>query len=214
MTQVAKHSGSSKIRPGGSGWADRLVERLTHDVGSRLESDWPGKDKKRLIAIVKQALTESLELLQDSNDHSVRSLPVSGLKASDVISQGKVALSQATLYRAVEQGRFYCTTPSGRSIGKVFPAWQFVDPVPELIGSILSRLASLPSSEIHAFWVTVADELNELAPAEVLAGLPFETRGERHQSQQRLLDLPAHLRQEKVLASAAVHTRSMADTIG
>jgi hypothetical protein len=141
-------------------------------------------------------------------------LPVSKLKASDVISQGWASLSQATLYRAADAGRFYCTTPKGRSIGREFPAWQFVEPVPELIAPILAYLAEQPSSEIHAFWVSARDELNELSPAEVLAGKPFETRTDVHHSQQSIVDLPSNLRVRRVQAVATNYLRSMVDVIG
>lgn len=107
-------------------------------------------------------------------------------------------MSQATLYRALEQRRFYSTTPRGKTIGRLFPAWQFVEPVPELIGSVLEQLSTLPATQIHAFWVTRADELNELAPAEVLAGLPFETTTSLHPAQRFLLGQPPVVRQQKV----------------
>ena len=134
-------------------------------------------------------------------------LPVSKLKVSEVLEQGWVQLSQASLYRAVESGRFYCVTPAGRSIGKEFPAWQFVPPVPELIAPVLAMLAGQPNSDIHAFFVSSADALNELSPAEMLAGKPFETRSDLHPSQQALLDLPARERLQQVIAAANGNTR-------
>lgn len=57
-----------------------------------------------------------------------------------------------------------------------FPAWQFIWPVPYLIKKILPHLSEKPGSEIHIFWTGQCDELNELSPAEVLAGMPYETR--------------------------------------
>ncbi|PHV33359.1 hypothetical protein CSQ94_13325 [Janthinobacterium sp. BJB312] len=99
-------------------------------------------------------------------------------------------------------------------MGKEFPAWQFVQPVPELIAPVLAILAGQPSSEIHAFWISGADELNELSPAEMLAGKSFETRAEIHPGQQALLNLPANERLRKVLATAKWQHRGMADIVG
>jgi hypothetical protein len=138
---------------------------------------------------------------------------VARLSAAGVIAAGMTGMSQATLYRAADSGRCYAVATGGRSIGKQFPAWQFADPVPELISPVLACLARQPGSEVHAFWVTGADALNELAPAEVLAGCPFETRGPLHASQQALLALPGASRQQKVLAFAQQQLSGPADVI-
>jgi hypothetical protein len=191
----------------------RVVDQFAQLVTERIEALAPAGERSRIVALTGQALREAHALLDNAPPVTPGKLPVSRLKASDVISQRWVDLSPATLYRAAEAGRFYCTTPKGRSIGKEFPVWQFVEPVPELIAPILSHLAERPSSEIHAFWVTAVDELNELSPAEVLAGLPFETRTDLHHSQQAMLALPANVRMRKVEA-VAKHPRSMADTVG
>jgi hypothetical protein len=83
--------------------------------------------------------------------------------------------------------RFCSVTPPERTIGKEFPAWQFVPPAPELIAPVLGILDDVPSSEIHAFWVCEAGQLNDMSPAEVLARLPFETRQTVHTSQWTIL---------------------------
>jgi hypothetical protein len=56
----------------------------------------------------------------------------------------------------------------------------------------------------HTFLVTLADELNELAPVEVLAGQRFKVQNENelHPSQSRYLDLPLEQRVAKVLHAA------------
>ena len=130
-------------------------------------------------------------------------LPIDFLKPADVVSRAHVAMSQATLYRAVADHRFYSVAPKGLSNGRLFPAWQFVDPVPDLLPPVLDKLAPSPPRATHAFFVSEADELNELSPAEVLAGLPMETRGKLHASQQRILDLPPGERQRLVCKQAA-----------
>lgn len=180
-----------------AGWAEQFVERFTHEVEERLAPLMPGAGREALAAAAQQAFDATVDALNQPQPSSA-SLPVTRLRAADVVAQGLVAMSQATLYRALEQRRFYTTTPRGKTIGRLFPAWQFVEPVPELIGSVLERLATLPSTQIHTFWVTRADELNELSPAEVLAGLPFETTTSLHPAQRFLLDQPPVVRQQKV----------------
>lgn len=180
-----------------AGWAEQFVERFTHEVEERLAPLMPGAGRAALAAAAQQAFDATVDALNQPQPSSA-SLPVTRLRAADVVAQGLVAMSQATLYRALEQRRFYTTTPRGKTIGRLFPAWQFVEPVPELIGNVLERLATLPSTQIHTFWVTRADELNELSPAEVLAGLPFETTTSLHPAQRFLLDQPPVVRQQKV----------------
>lgn len=180
-----------------AGWAEQFVERFTHEVEERLAPSLPGAGREALAVAAQRAFDATVVALNGPQPPGA-SLPVTRLRATDVVAQGLASMSQATLYRALEQRRFYSTTPRGKTIGRLFPAWQFVDPVPELIGSILEQLSTLPGSQVHAFWVTRADELNELCPAEVLAGIPFETTTSLHPGQRALLDQPTVVRQQKV----------------
>ncbi|MDB5909312.1 MAG: hypothetical protein JWP34_3426 [Massilia sp.] len=191
----------------------RLVERFSVEVEQRIGSAVRGARRTRLAAIATAALSETLDALDAAPAVSGRTLPVARLRASELIAAGMTAMSQATLYRAADSARCYAVTPGGRSIGKEFPAWQFIEPVPELIAPVLACLARQPGSEVHAFWVTGADELNELAPAELLAGCSFETRGALHASQQALLALPGASRQQKVLEFAQQQIGGVADVI-
>ena len=195
-----------------AGWAEQFVERFTHEVEERLAPSMPGAGREALAAAAQQAFDATVIALNHPQATSA-SLPVTRLRAADVVAQGLVSMSQATLYRALEQRRFYTTTPRGKTIGRLFPAWQFVEPVPELIGSVLERLSTLPGTQIHAFWVTRADELNELSPAEVLAGLPFETTTSLHPTQHFLLDQPAVVRQQKVAEFAQQQSAGKAGII-
>ena len=195
-----------------AGWAEQFVERFTHEVEERLAPSMPGAGREALAAAAQQAFDATVIALNHPQPASA-SLPVTRLRAADVVAQGLVAMSQATLYRALEQRRFYTTTPRGKTIGRLFPAWQFVEPVPELIGSVLERLSTLPGTQVHAFWVTRADELNELSPAEVLAGLPFETNTSLHPAQRFLLDQPAVVRQQKVAELAQQQSAGKAGII-
>lgn len=194
-------------------YSRRLVERFSVEITERMEAALPPDQRSGLAAIAHQALAASIDALAVPAPRSGRTLPVARLKAAEVITQGNSGMSPATLYRAAAKGRCYSVTPGARSIGKEFPAWQFVEPVPELIAQVLACLAGQPGSEVHAFWVSAADELNELAPAELLAGCPFETRAALHPSQQALLRLPSGTRQKKVVEFAQQQSRDQADVI-
>lgn len=61
-------------------------------------------------------------------------------------------------------------------------------------------MKSLPSSEIHAFWVTPVDAFDDLAPAELLAGRSFETRSAMSAAQRGHLAQSAGERQSSVSA--------------
>ncbi|CAE6844205.1 hypothetical protein R69658_06864 [Paraburkholderia aspalathi] len=187
--------------------------RAARDVAELFASDIEGSLRGRvapelmdeafhalLRSVLEQRLTTMLVIEASGSGADSDSLPVVNLKPSEVIEQRKVRMSLASLYRYVEANKFYCVVPSGQSNGREFPAWQFAGPVPELLPPVLLALRGALRTEVHAFLVTAQDALNELAPAEVLAGSPFETRASLHPSQQRLLQLPASERQRKVLA--------------
>ena len=214
---MTAHLHHDTLAPERREWTDnnlRVVEQFSQLVSAQLDLLAQGPGRERVIDVATRALNAARASLLATPPSILLQLPVSKLKVSDVIGQGWVELSQASLYRAVESRRFYCETPKGRSIGKEFPAWQFVQPVPELIGPVLAVLSDQPTSEIHAFWVSRVDEFNELSPAEMLAGKSFETRAEIHPSQQALLALPASERLRKVLAAAKWQHRGMTDIVG
>jgi len=114
-------------------------------------------------------------------------LPIAKLNAAEVIARGWIAVTPAELNSAVTDGRYYQIPSRVDPIEGVFPIWQFVGRVPKLIGKILPHLIGKPPQEIHAFWVCAYDELNELTPAEVLAGIPYETRGAIDECQHRYM---------------------------
>ncbi|MGC8213203.1 hypothetical protein [Ralstonia pseudosolanacearum] len=180
-----------------------LVDKLVHDIDEQLEQTIDAGERARVMAIVRQCLAATLGTQGPAAGDVARQLAVSTLKPSEVIAQGLVAMSQATLYRAVEDARFYCVTPPGKAIGRAFPAWQFASPVPELLAPVLRQMQDLPSSEIHAFWVTPVDVFDELTPAEVLAGKPFATRPTVSAAQRSHLSHAAGERQARVVARLA-----------
>jgi hypothetical protein len=125
-------------------------------------------------------------------------LPVGLLTAAEVVEQGKVQMSVVELERAFEKNRFYCVV---RGDGRVFPEWQFVSPVPEVLPELIAALSE-HRTEIHAFMVSAQDELNELAPAEVLAGIRFFPRAVLEPSQERILKLSPMQRKQRVMEVA------------
>lgn len=198
-----------------------VLDRFSQLVTERVDALAQGRDRRRVLNLVKRAVAEVQEEWAGKGDgaqlravQNPCTLPVSKLKVSEVVGQGWVQLSQASFYRAVDSKRFYCVTPPGRAIGKEFPAWQFVSPVPELMPAVLDLLGDMPGSEIHAFWVSEADELNDLSPAEVLAGQPFEVRQKLHASQRSILGAPVQERARRVAELAGFRSGSMADLIG
>ncbi|MCP3713196.1 hypothetical protein M3I54_41125 [Paraburkholderia sp. CNPSo 3274] len=194
-------------RSSGARVARDVAEIFAADIeGVLREKIAPGLVDEQLHRLVRNALEERItEMLVieagASQGAAPVSLPVGNLKPSDVIGQRLVQLSLASLYRCVDTNRFYCVKPPGQSNGRVFPEWQFVPPVPELLPAVLSELRGSVTTEVHAFLVTALDELNELAPAELLAGRMFAGRGTPHSSQMRLLQLSAAERQRRVLVA-------------
>jgi hypothetical protein len=88
-----------------------------------------------------------------------------------------------------DQWRFYCTVPHGKTNGRLYPAWQFVGSVSDVLPEVLAVLKDKQEKRVHARFVTAADELNELAPAEVFAVEAFATRRRVAPSQKRILSL-------------------------
>lgn len=103
-------------------------------------------------------------------------LPVSRWAVSELILRMQNHGSNADVLGALEAHCLYGIQKRGADAISDFPAWQFIWPAPYLIKKILSHLSEKPGSEIHIFWTVQRDELNELSPAEVLAGMPYETR--------------------------------------
>ena len=194
--------------------ARQVAESFASEIEGTLRGQAPGLATQEIHAAVRGVLERRLYAMFAPDDQTLRPnsapLPVTNLKPSEVIEKRKVRMSLASLYRSVDASKFYCVVPSGQTNGREFPEWQFVDPVPELLPSVLLALQGALRTEVHAFLVTSQDALNELAPAEVLAGVPFETRTSLHSSQQRLLQLPSSERQRKVLALISGPGASMA----
>lgn len=165
-----------------------------------------------LLDIIERQLEGWLVLKQSTtpDDQKSSGLPVATWSPAEVVAQQKLS-ALTTLYRYDKDGKVYCVMPKTKKNGRVFPAWQFVEPVPSLLQTVIAELRGVLQFEIHAFFVTQQDDLNELSPAEVLAGLPFESRNGVTPGQQRLLSLPTAERLRKVVQLAKVAGRSMTE---
>lgn len=88
------------------------------------------------------------------------------------------------------------------------PAWQFLPAVPDQIAPVLELLDDMPGNEIHAFCFSEADQLNAMAPAEMLAGMPISTRQNVHSSQRTILCAPTHERARRLTELAEFKLRA------
>jgi hypothetical protein len=215
MAHVDEHNSADlKIRAVFSGGKPLPAEQAAHDIAELFASDierslseyapdlaFDEPMHRRVLRVFEQRLNAMLTSGSEepSTLKNYRSLPVANLKPSQILEHGKLQVSLASLYRYVDTNRFYCIVPSGQTNGREFPAWQFEGSAPELLPEVLNALQGALKSEVHAFFVAGQPDLNELAPAEVLAGSAFEVRPSLHESQVRILTLPAIERQRRVL---------------
>lgn len=129
-------------------------------------------------------------------------LPVGEWTPREVIETVLPDMSLEDLLLATKEGHFYTAKsryPNTGSDGIVYPAWQFVEPVPALLPAAIKALVQLDQGDaLNSCFLKGQDELNELSPAEVLAGRVFVGQ-EPSSSQLRLLNKPAEMRLELVM---------------
>jgi hypothetical protein len=106
-------------------------------------------------------------------------------------------MSKSTLYRG-DHAQFYSVVPPGKKNGRAYPAWQFTADVPSHLPYLLEILRSNSRMQVNTFFMSEQESLDDLSPAEVLAGMPFEDRRTVAPAQQRMLALPAKTRLDKV----------------
>ena len=188
----------------------RLAQSFVASLKSPLSQALTGGDKAHKMLNIQRLIRTQLESLLRTQafvlpetktvgaQETSRRLPAADLNPNEVIKRKLVEMSRSNLYRAADDGRFYSITPKGRSNGRLFPEWQFVEPVPSVLPEVLFILKQHSERERHAFLVSMMDELNELSPAEVLAGMPFESRSVVEDAQLRLLKLPTAIRLAEV----------------
>lgn len=159
-----------------------------------------------------QSYAESYEVLPNRNRGTVSSLPTEDLTADEVVKSELLDLSKSQLYRKAQEGTIYYVTAKGRTIGRRFPAWQFCEPAFSLLPTVLGALKERGETNVHARLVCTDQTINELAPAEMLAGMPFASRPSINPSQQRLLLSSPADRLEGVLSLFAMP--NLKDRIG
>jgi len=185
---------------------DRVAQDLLKDVSDGLRTSLAKSDKELFASeAAREAVAASLAemLLGDGavGPQETKSLPVSRWSPEEVLK--RTGMSKSTLYRG-DHTKFYSVIPPAMQNGRAYPAWQFVGDVPSQLPRVLEVLNRKSRIQVNSFFVSERDALNELSPAEVLAGLPFEDRGAIAPEQSRMLSLPEKARQDKVIALAAL----------
>ena len=193
-----------------------LIKDMASLLVVELSDQLPALADKPIWSVALRVFEQRLEewLVRDDvsapGEMKPAALPVAMLSPAEVVARQKLS-ALTTLYRYDKDGKVYCVMPRAKKNGRLFPAWQFIDPVPSLLPQVIAELRGVMQFELHAFFVTEQDELNELSPAEVLAGLPFETRHAVPTEQTRILSLPVAERLKRVLELAREAGRGMSD---
>jgi len=133
-------------------------------------------------------------------------LPVAKWSPEEVIEH--TGMSKSTLYRG-DHVQFYSVVPPGKKNGRAYPAWQFAADVPSHLPPLLEILRSNSRMQVNTFFMSEQDSLNELSPAEVLAGMPFEDRRTVEPEQTRMLSLPMRARLDKISALARMEVADL-----
>jgi hypothetical protein len=191
------------------GDANALIEAVAADllagVSARIEARTGAKASAvRNDATARKELASRLAqwLVRDDSTsgsaHRFR-LPVSRWSPEEVIE--KTGISKSTLYRG-DPTQFFSVVPVGKKNGRVYPSWQFTGDIPAHLPAILDILHGSSKIQVNTFLMSEQDALNELSPAEVLAGMPFEDRQHVARAQTRVLALPFRARLAKVSALA------------
>jgi hypothetical protein len=185
---------------------DRVAQNLLQGVSEGLRTSLAKSDKELFASeAAREAVAASLAkmLLDDSaaGPQGTKSLPVSRWSPEEVLK--RTGMSKSTLYRG-DHTKFYSVIPPAMQNGRAYPAWQFVGDVPSQLPRVLEVLNRKSRIQVNSFFLSEQDALNELSPAEVLAGLPFEDRGAIAPEQSRMLSLPEKVRQDKVIALATL----------
>lgn len=190
--------------------AEALIEALDAPIRRALRAHKAGPAAAAVMQVLRTQ-TAAVLARELANAMPETALSTAELKPEQVLAEGRVALSLSQLYRATDEGRFYAIHPPGRRNGRLYPAWQFAATALPLLPATLALLVRIDPARVHARLVSSADALAELAPAEVLAGLPFATRAALSESQRALLALPSGEREARVHeALRAAATRHVA----
>jgi hypothetical protein len=188
--------------------ADALLTELSSELHDQLtKSDYRLLTGSAARSAMVTKLAELLlrEMKQDEAVSKTTALPVGRLTPAEVIE--RFGISKSTLYREDHAG-MYSVIPLGKKYGRAFPEWQFTGNVLSYLPEVLDILHRKSRFEVHAFFVTEQDALDDLSPAELLAGLPFEPRSELTLAQTELLALPVA---ERIDMTRRVALRAVAE---
>lgn len=155
-----------------------------------------------------RALADELKALLIRDNESNQDKTLSGAKLSRDEVVARTGMSKTTLYRA-DHVKFYSVIPEGMQRRGAFPAWQFQGDVPTHLPRVLEVLSRKSKIQVNTFFMTEQESLNDLTPAEVLAGMPFEGRRQLPPEQASVLSLPEEKWLYKVTALAMM---KVADT--
>ncbi|KVL29774.1 hypothetical protein WS98_25450 [Burkholderia territorii] len=192
-----------------SGDEHALIEQIAADllagVSTRVSAK-PGAGK--IVGLSSEAARREIAarlaewLIRDAGragDERPSCLPVARWSPEEVIEH--TGMSKSTLYRG-DHAQFYSVVPPGKKNGRAYPAWQFTADVPSHLPHLLEILHSNSRMQVNTFFMSGHESLDDLSPAEVLAGMPFEDRREVAPAQERTLALPARARLDRVSALA------------
>jgi hypothetical protein len=199
-----------------AGDANALIEQIAADllagVSARIEAKAGSGEVAGLTnGAARRAIASRLAkwLIRD-NGHGGGArqtcLPVARWSPEEVIEH--TSMSKSTLYRG-DHAQFYSVVPPGKKNGRAYPAWQFVADVPSHLPHLLEILQSNSRMQVNTFFMSEQDSLNELSPAEVLAGMPFEDRRTVAREQARMLSLPMKARLDKINALARMEVAEL-----
>ncbi|WGS47204.1 hypothetical protein LFL97_34430 [Burkholderia sp. JSH-S8] len=168
------------VRSGAGKIGGLSSEAARHEIASRL-AEWLIRDTGR------------------AGDARPSCLPVARWSPEEVIEH--TGMSKSTLYRG-DHAQFYSVVPPGKKNGRAYPAWQFAADVPSHLPHVLEILRSNSRMQVNTFFMSEQESLDDLSPAEVLAGMRFEDRRTVAPAQERMLALPTRARLDRVSALA------------
>lgn len=198
------------------GDADALIEKVAADLLSTVLAQVKVKSGANAVAGLenraarKEFASRLADWLIRDNERaegtSGSRLPVAKWSPEEVIA--RTGISKSTLYRG-DHTQFYSVVPVGKKNGRAYPAWQFSGDVPSHLPALLAVLHGNSRVQVNTFFMSEQDALNELSPAEVLAGMPFEDRKQVAGEQARMLALPLKRRLEKINALVRMEVASL-----
>ncbi|MFM0348212.1 hypothetical protein [Paraburkholderia sp. RL17-347-BIC-D] len=193
-----------------------LIEKVAADLLAGVSARAGGKPGARKIAglsseaVRKEIVLRLAEwLIRDNGragDARPSCLPVARWSPEKVIDH--TGISKSTLYRG-DHAQFYSVVPPGKKNGRAYPAWQFTADVPSHLPHLLEILRSNSRMQVNTFFMSEQESLDDLSPAEVLAGMPFEDRLTVVPAQERMLALPARARLDRIVALARMEVADL-----